>query len=480
MRFSFLAALVLILSLSTLAQNIDFTEISGTPFPGVHFSYVAFADVDGDGDQDLLITGNGGNQQYARLYLNDSTGSFSMAIGTPFDRVQFSAVAFADIDNDNDQDVIITGMNSDANGQPSAKLYTNDGTGSFTEVTGTSFQNVEKSSLAFADFDNDNDQDLIIAGDNGNAPITRLYENDGNGNFTTVNNTSFAGASSGSIAVADVNGDSLIDIFISGENPNLGGQISRLYLNNDTLSFTQAVGSAFPQLFSSSVAFADIDNDGDQDLMLCGQEGFPRTSALMTNDGTGIFTEVTGTPFLPVNFASIAFADVDMDNDQDLLITGSYSFQANTMLYENDSLGGFDSVTGLALEDVFQGSIAFADIDGDMDMDLLITGLDISGNPVSKLYRNNLSIQPVGINTDVESEIVQIFPNPVNNHMHIKTSHKIQEIIIHSLIGEFEESIVIANEEIILNVSELSNGIYLFTIIEEDGNRKIKKVIIEH
>ena len=79
-----------------------------------------------------------------------------------FDGVFYSSIAFADIDNDNDQDVLITGYIDW--GQPNTKLYTNDGSGNFAEVTGTPFDGVRDGSIAFADIDNDNDQDLLITG----------------------------------------------------------------------------------------------------------------------------------------------------------------------------------------------------------------------------------------------------------------------------------------------------------------------------
>ncbi|MCD4732591.1 MAG: VCBS repeat-containing protein, partial [Bacteroidales bacterium] len=78
-----------------------------------------------------------------------------------FDWVDASSIAFADIDNDNDQDVLITGS---SNAGIIAKLYTNDGNGNFVEVTETPFVGVSNGSIAFADIDNDNDQDVLITG----------------------------------------------------------------------------------------------------------------------------------------------------------------------------------------------------------------------------------------------------------------------------------------------------------------------------
>jgi predicted nucleotidyltransferase len=91
-------------------------------------------------------------------------GSFSEVTGTPFEGVAISSIAFADVDGDNDQDVLITGLN---NSFRISKLYTNDGMGNFSEMTGTPFEGVADGSIAFADVDGDNDQDVLITGQNG-------------------------------------------------------------------------------------------------------------------------------------------------------------------------------------------------------------------------------------------------------------------------------------------------------------------------
>ena len=69
----------------------------------------------------------------------------------PFEAVRASSIAFADVDGDNDQDALIIGANK--SGSRIAKLYTNDGTGGFTEMMGTTFTGVTDSSIAFADVD---------------------------------------------------------------------------------------------------------------------------------------------------------------------------------------------------------------------------------------------------------------------------------------------------------------------------------------
>jgi predicted nucleotidyltransferase len=368
----------------------SFTIATGTPFEGVRNGSVAFADVDNDTDQDVLITGeNSFNQSIAKLYVNNGSGSFTLVAGTPFDGVKLGSISFADVDNDTDQDVLITGENSF--NQSIAKLYTNNGRGSYTEVTGTPFDGVSVSSIAFSDVDNDFDQDVLITGaNNSNQQIAKLYLNNGSESFMLATGTPFDWVRNSSIAFADVDNDNDQDVLITGTN-NSNQRIAKLYVNNDSGSFSLVAGKPFYGVYSGSIAFADVDNDTDQDVLITGGNNSNQSIAkLYTNNGSGIYLEVTGTPFEEVDYSSIAFVDVDNDTDQDVLITGrNNSSQMIAKLYTNNGNGGFTEVTGTPFDGVYRSSIAFADVDSDNDQDLLITGINNTGQRIAKLYTNN-------------------------------------------------------------------------------------------
>lgn len=124
MKTRFLIIYLVFIQQLLVAQT--FTEVPpASDFAGVSNGAVAFADVDNDGDQDVLITGldEDTGAPTAKLYLNDGTGSYTLVENTPFTAVYFSTVAFADVDGDSD--VLLTGTNNDSEGI--AKLYTNDG-----------------------------------------------------------------------------------------------------------------------------------------------------------------------------------------------------------------------------------------------------------------------------------------------------------------------------------------------------------------
>jgi hypothetical protein len=367
-----------------------FTEVPVLrPIEGVSSGSVAFADVDGDQDMDLLVTGNDTSSTYiAKLYINNGSGSFVEQVGNSFEGVAGSSVAFADIDGDNDKDVLIAGWGT--SGRSISKLYTNNGIGLFTEKQGTPFVGVVGGSVAFADVDGDNDQDVLITGtDSARQRFARLYLNDGTGAFTEKTGNGFDnGVENGSVAFADADGDQDLDVFISGSDPLI---YSKLFENDGTGTFTEKAGNHYLRgAYYSSVAFADVDGDNDQDILVSGRSGPAAHTSLYINDGTGIFRLKPGTRFKAVFRGAVAFADIDGDNDQDVLVTGvDTAGMRHTNLYTNDGAGFFREKTGTTFWGLSTSSIAFADVDGDGDQDIVVSGSAGGSFKVSGLYIND-------------------------------------------------------------------------------------------
>ena len=210
-KFKFLLLIFCIL-ISPVSLLADFD--SGTPFgTGVYYSSIALGDIDNDGDLDLIVTGYDGSGRRLDKYINNGAGNFT---GTSFGTgVNSSSIALGDIDNDGDLDLIVAG--NDGSGRRLDK-YINDGAGNFSGPT--SFGTiVYQSSIALGDIDNDGDLDLIVTGeDNGSAPH-RLdkYINDGAGNWTGP--TPFGtGVYISSIALGDMDNDGDLDLIVTGDD----------------------------------------------------------------------------------------------------------------------------------------------------------------------------------------------------------------------------------------------------------------------
>lgn len=161
--------------------------VNFTPFVGVSNGDIAFSDIDNDGDQDVMVVGQDNNLQGSSLlYSNDGNGNYTQVPFTSFDGIMGGTVDFADVDGDGYQDVLLTGINN--NNQQIAFLYSNNGNGTFSSfVNINQFVGVNESAVAFADVDQDNDLDVFIVGLNDNYErTTNIYLNDGSGSFTAM------------------------------------------------------------------------------------------------------------------------------------------------------------------------------------------------------------------------------------------------------------------------------------------------------
>ena len=474
-----LTLLLLLLSLAYFATAQTFTEATNTPFEGVWFSSIAFSDVNGNGYEDVLISGwNSSFDEIAKLYINDGTGHFTEKPDTPFDGVYFSSVAFSDVDGDGHEDVLITGRNESED--RIAKLYINNGTGHFTEMNHTPFDDVDLSSIFFSDVNVDGYEDVLITGENSSEERTaKLYINDGTGHFTERTDTPFDGVAAASIAFSDVNDDRHPDLLITGRNSS-DERIAKLYINDGTGNFTERVGTPFDGVDVGSIAFTDINDTGHKDLLITGRNGSSeRIAKLYINDGTGHFTERMDTPFEGVAAASIAFSDVNGDGHEDVLITGeNISEVPITKLYINDGSGNFTETTGMPFEDAYFGSISFSDVNGNGYEDVLITGRNNSDDPISKLYFNNgvtNSTENLTQRFDLE---LTLYPNPTSsNQVNVSFNSKqlgfailnLFDVKGHLLLQQ-KEFAGIGEQTLPIDITSLSPGSYFIQL--DAGNRK--------
>ena len=479
-------ALLLLVLMTSLLSAQSFTEVMDTPLDGVIDGEVVFTDVDGDDDQDLIITGvNSSTAPLADLYLNDGAGNFSLVAGTPFDGIRAGSVAVADVNGDDAPDMLITGINNSFS--RIAKLYTNDGSGNFSEYSDTSFTGVQDGTITFADVDGDDDQDVLITGRSSpsipSTPISKLYLNDGAGNFAEDVSNSFSGVYYSSVAFADVDGDEDPDLLITGVD-SFDASIAILYSNDGAGNFAE-VAAPFDGVRYSAVAFADVNGDNTQDVFITGWRVSGRISKLYTNDGAGNFTEMVGTPFVQVSSGAIAFADVDNDDDNDVLVTGEPSTGRISNMYLNDGAGNFTLLEDAPFDSVLQSSVAFADVNGDNTQDVLITGVNLSNRRIAKLYTNTLISSTKNASRSLDFEF-DIYPNPVFTSLvqvrYVSQLSSATEVQIYNFKGqrilEQVEISGIGASNFSIDVSQLQRGVYVLQLI--DGNKTSSRTFIIH
>lgn len=471
--------LPILFSFSILLLNAQTTFIEDTQnnFTGVYEGKMEFADVDGDGDQDLFTIGySDGFDVHGKLYLNDGNGIFTLA-NTTIPELGYASMAFADVDGDNDMDLLVSGQSSALGSSPSGTyLYLNDGNGNFTD-SNESFSTVVFSSVGFADVDNDNDQDIFIQGSTAtlSGAVTELYLNDGSGNYSLSTN-SFTLAYQGAFDFSDVDGDDDLDLLVTGTS--LGGNfdpISTLYENDGNGNYTEFTGSSFIGVNISTVDFADIDSDGDEDVLLTGSSSNGLSTYLYKNDGDGNFTLIENTGLVEVIFGDSSFGDVDLDGDLDLVISGRKGAipDETAKLYFNDGDGNFTEATNSTFTGATASSLDLADVDGDNDLDLFIMGIAADENIYSKLYINDLMVGSKNPSFDFQANI---YPNPFSDFIFLDLEKTITELTIEisNSIGQVLHINQYQNiSQIEIPTANFSNGIYFIKIINKNGQSEI-------
>ncbi|MDD3626185.1 MAG: FG-GAP-like repeat-containing protein [bacterium] len=370
--------------------NIDgFFEINAGTLTGISFGAVVLGDIDNDNDLDLILSGWDGSDEISKVYKNDGTGSFSEVFPDSIVDAESTYLTLGDIDNDGDLDLIFIGNLDRSIPQAASKIYQNDGTGHFTEINPGTLENVYLGSTALGDIDNDGDLDLILSGITGfmNGERTKIYQNDGTGFFTEINAGTLTNLYESSIVLGDIDSDGDLDMVISGRIGSV--YVTRIYQNDGTGLFTDINTGTVDGARRGNSVIGDIDGDGDLDLIITGWFGSGYTCVIYTNDGHGIFTNA-GT-ILGVMVSSLALGDIDNDGDLDLILTGNATSVGPTArFYKNDGTGTFTYVEPGTLQGVMGSSIALGDIDGDNDLDLILTGENATY--YAKIYRSERSV----------------------------------------------------------------------------------------
>jgi hypothetical protein len=302
---------------------------------------LAAGDIDGDGRVDLVLGFGGGSGKANRLYRNTPDDRFRdiTANNLPTDTGITARILAADFDGDGDLDLLF-GNTTDAFGREGQNnFYLNAGDGRFGDATTASLPpgRDATSAMVCCDFDGDGDLDVVLG--NSNGPDIAL-RNDGKGRFgdATTDVLPYDNQDTRSLAFGDVDGDGDLDLIVGHATSRGRGQ-DRLLLNDGSGRFSDATALRLPPDEEDTSALALIDVDGDGDLDLIGGY-FGSQDRLYRNDGAGRFTDTTVND-MPANertTMALAYGDLDGDGDIDLLFA---DHAQGIRMYRNDGKGRF-------------------------------------------------------------------------------------------------------------------------------------------
>ncbi len=366
-----------------------FEELPGAVPAGGAVTYAAtLGDVDGDGDQDAVLLLAGPNA----LLLNQGTGSFETSALLPPDEETSRDGALSDVNLDGELDLVV------ANEGPN-RLYLGEGQGAFAEVPDALPQLWTGSgkALAVLDADLDGDPDLLFAGRSGWSPLPTtdlLLHNQGGAVFTDASMLLPAHpAAVYALAVGDVDADGDQDVLLGTGEYTL--EKALLYVGDGQGGFGLGAWPKAPSGSFGAVALGDLDGDGDLDayfgrrfdVVSGGSTG--GADEIQWNDA-GIFTLAPGAlPKLKEPTESVVLVDVDGDGDLDALLgdrdrlllgDGSGSLLLDPEPLPDSPLAGMSIVVGAG------------DVDGDGDLDAVVSGRPeevLTRAPLTYLFTND-------------------------------------------------------------------------------------------
>jgi hypothetical protein len=329
-------------------------------------------DMDADGDMDIVING----LFNIFLYKNDGNQNFTLGQLTTTDN-QVDGLALADFDGNGLPDVVYSNYSAHE-----VYILYNKGALVFQSAT---ISNTHLFKCQVADVEHDGDLDII----SHDESIMYCILNTGGGTFQTQ--TILNGNGIADFTAADFDGDGDIDLTTQETD------VINLYLQNGGLQFSKQTLPNLTPGYQHLTTPADYDGDHDIDLLLLGYYEVN----IMENDGHANFAQRESVhlqyPYSN-NIERAGDADLDNDGDLDFFGVGGYGLT----LFKNTTLGeafpfaeqpfpGFVALTS--------GDSDWADYDNDGDLDLLATG-DSNGQPKTILYENQngtLVIKPTGM-----------------------------------------------------------------------------------
>jgi len=353
---------------------------------------VVVADVNGDGKLDLVVA-NGCvlNSQCGSLtagilgvLLGNGDGSFQSPLTYFSGSTKVYSVAVADVNGDGKPDLLVGGAcpNGDCMAGGTVSVLLGNGDGTFQAGVNYSAAPSGSGTVVVADVNGDGKPDLILAG----GAIGVLLGN-GNGTFQAEVSYSGGGTAADSVAVSDVNGDGKLDLIVSNQFTGTGtsnGGVGILLGNGDG-TFQPALTYYSGGQNAHSIAVGDINGDGRPDIVAVNDymngDTFIGGVGVLLGNGDGTFQSAVSYLSSADRTEFAVIADVNHDGKADLLISSGCEANGNTdncasgivSVFLGNGNGSFQAPVRYSTGEAGGYAMAAGDINGDGNLDLLIT-----------------------------------------------------------------------------------------------------------
>lgn len=269
------------------------------------------ADFNNDGNADIVVANRGSSD--LRVLLGNGNGGFAGGAMIASGGVSPYVIEVGDFNGDGNQDIITANLSSNT-----VHLLLGNGSGGFTTGNTVSSGGTSPFGLAVGNFNADLLQDVVVSNSSGTLQVLL---GSSNGTLSVGSNFSSGGTNSRGVVAGDFNRDGIDDVAVA----NMGNNSVRVFLAIGSGGFSTGTSIATGDTNPRALAVGNFDTDGNLDLAVSHISGNDRVSILL-GTGTGTFTTglllPTGGASTDSDLESVAVADLDNNGRDDVVVTG--------------------------------------------------------------------------------------------------------------------------------------------------------------
>lgn len=444
-----------------LLAQFNFIEKPSTGLPNWNAYFIVPIDFDSDSDLDVIISGSSiHGEEKTHIYEND--GFCNFLLNTSFSTVSplVSSAKVTDFNQDGKPDILMLEIDSLNERKPF--VYINSAANTFTPypIDISSYPLIYGAFIS--DLNNDSYPDIVLTG------LTTLFLiNDQNMGFSINDSSIFRNKNILKSIFADVDQDGDEDLITTAY------LASNLYVNDGTGSFSPKP-IAMPSISSPrSPVAADFNNDSLPDILYLDNYANRYYAKLLTNQGNNIFTE-TYVGIGLTHPAQIIVDDANMDGNQDVFFNKKNTPTPPKLIAFAGTGTDELSYSKLELFDLLGGALANFDCDNDGDHDFMMIGWRASAYH-NKIYLNDAI---VGME-EFPEETLQVFPNPSSGIFTLSNqqNHLIKIDVLH-ISGKLVTQFSLNPKQEKIWQSNLPSGIYLLRTKNHHGIQTQKIVVL--